>query len=290
MGLLFPNPVGLAAGLDKDAAHIDGLAGLGFGFIEVGTVTPRPQPGNPRPRLFRITEKEALINRFGFNNVGIDAFLANLSRARWRGILGINIGRNADTPPERAADDYALCLEKAYAHASYVTINVSSPNTQGLRDLQQKDSLGSLLERLAAARARLAERYGKRVPLVLKVAPDLDITGVKAIAEAVVRHGIDGVIATNTSTTREGVEGLRHADERGGLSGGPILEKSTRILSLFNALLDGKAVLIGAGGILSGEDAAEKFAAGASLVQLYTGLIYRGPGLVSECVSAYRAK
>jgi len=290
MGLLFPNPVGLAAGLDKDAAHIDGLAGLGFGFIEVGTVTPRPQPGNPRPRLFRITEKEALINRFGFNNVGIDAFLANLSRARWRGILGINIGRNADTPPERAADDYALCLEKAYAHASYVTINVSSPNTQGLRDLQQKDSLGSLLERLAAARARLAERYGKRVPLVLKVAPDLDITGVKAIAEAVVRHGIDGVIATNTSTTREGVEGLRHADERGGLSGGPILEKSTRILSLFNALLDGKAVLIGAGGILSGEDAAEKFAAGASLVQLYTGLVYRGPGLVSECVSAYRGK
>ena len=289
MGLVFPNPVGLAAGLDKDAAHIDGLAGLGFGFIEVGTVTPRPQPGNPRPRLFRIETKEALINRFGFNNVGIDAFLANLSRARWRGILGINIGKNADTPPERAADDYELCLEKAYAHASYVTINVSSPNTQGLRDLQQKDSLGSLLERLAGARARLAERHGKRVPLVLKVAPDLDIAGVKAISEAVVRHGIEGVIATNTSTTREGVEGLRHAGEKGGLSGAPIRERSTAIVKAFAKEIP-DVTLIGAGGILSGEDATEKFAAGASLVQLYTGLIYRGPGLVSECVSAYRGK
>jgi dihydroorotate dehydrogenase len=289
LGLLFPNPVGLAAGLDKDAAHIDGLAGLGFGFIEVGTVTPRPQPGNPRPRLFRIETKQALINRFGFNNVGIDAFLANLSRARWRGILGINIGRNADTPPERAADDYALCLEKAYAQASYVTINVSSPNTQGLRELQQKDSLGSLLERLAGTRARLAERHGKRVPLVLKVAPDLDIAEVKAISEAVLRHGIEGVIATNTSTTREGVEGLRHAGEKGGLSGAPIRARSTAILKAFAKEIP-DVTLIGAGGILSAEDAAEKFAAGASLVQLYTGLIYRGPGLVSECVSAYRAK
>ena len=289
MGLRFPNPVGLAAGLDKDAAHIDGLAGLGFGFIEVGTVTPRPQPGNPRPRLFRIRTKEALVNRFGFNNVGIDAFLANLSRARWRGILGINIGKNADTPPERAADDYELCLGKAYPHAAYVTINVSSPNTQGLRDLQRRDSLEHLLARLTGARARLAERHGKRVPLLLKVAPDLEEDQIRSIAEAVVRHGIEGVIATNTSTTREGVEGLRHADEGGGLSGGPIRERSTAILKAFAAELP-RVTLIGAGGILSGEDAAEKFAAGASLVQLYTGLIYRGPGLVSECASAYRAK
>jgi dihydroorotate dehydrogenase len=290
MGLEFPNPVGLAAGLDKDAAHIDALARLGFGFIEVGTVTPRPQPGNPRPRLFRIAEKEAIINRFGFNNVGIDAFLANVSRARWRGVLGINIGKNADTPAERAPDDYALCLEKAYASASYITINVSSPNTENLRRLQDRHPLDALLARLAALRERLAERHGRKVPLLLKVAPDLEIGDVKSITEAVIRHGIDGLIATNTSVSREGVEGLRYASEAGGLSGAPILDRSTRILSLLNALIDGKATLIGAGGILSGGDAAEKFAAGASLVQLYTGLIYRGPRLVSECVSAYRAK
>jgi len=290
MGLEFPNPVGLAAGLDKDAGHIDALAGLGFGFLEVGTVTPRPQPGNPRPRLFRIAEKDAIINRFGFNNVGIDAFLANVARARWRGVLGVNIGKNADTPAERAADDYALCLEKAYASASYVTINVSSPNTENLRRLQDRHPLDALLARLAALRERLAERHGKKVPLLLKVAPDLEIGDVRSISEAVIRHGIDGLIATNTSVSREGVEGLRYASEAGGLSGAPILDRSTRILSLFNALIDGKATLIGAGGILSGGDAAEKFAAGASLVQLYTGLIYRGPRLVSECVSAYRAK
>ena len=290
MGLEFPNPVGLAAGLDKDAAHIDALARLGFGFIEVGTVTPRPQPGNPRPRLFRIRAREALINRFGFNNVGIDAFVANVDRARWRGVLGINIGKNADTPAERAAEDYELCLVKAYSRASYITVNISSPNTQDLRKLQEKDPLDALLWRLAAARERLAERHGKRVPLVLKVSPDLDVSQVTAICEAVTRHGIDGVIATNTSVSREGVERLRHAGEAGGLSGAPILERSTRILSMFHALLHGKATLIGAGGIVSGGDAAQKFAAGASLVQLYTGLVYRGPRLVSECVSAYRAK
>ncbi|HZM36814.1 MAG TPA: quinone-dependent dihydroorotate dehydrogenase [Burkholderiales bacterium] len=289
MGLEFPNPVGLAAGLDKDAAHIDGLAGLGFGFLEVGTVTPRPQPGNPRPRLFRIETKEALINRFGFNNVGIDAFLANLSRTRWRGVLGINIGKNADTPPERAADDYALCVEKAYGHASYITVNVSSPNTQGLRDLQHEQALEGLLARLADLRERLAERHGKRVPLVLKVAPDLQDDEIRSVARAVRRHGIDGLIATNTSLSREGVEGLRHAGEKGGLSGGPIRERSTAVLKAFAAEIP-DVTLIGAGGILSGEDATEKFAAGASLVQLYTGLIYRGPKLVSECVSAYRAK
>ena len=289
MGLRFANPVGLAAGLDKDAAHIDALARLGFGFIEVGTVTPRPQPGNARPRLFRVKDKEALINRFGFNNVGIDAFLANVARARWRGVLGINIGKNADTPAERAADDYALCLEKAYASASYITINVSSPNTENLRRLQDRHPLDALLARLVALRARLAERHGRKVPLVLKVAPDLQENEIQSISEAILRHGIDGLIATNTSVSREGVEGLRHAGEAGGLSGSPILAKSTEVLRKFAARLPG-TTLIGAGGILNGEDAAEKFAAGASLVQLYTGLVYRGPRLVSECVSAYRAK
>jgi dihydroorotate dehydrogenase len=289
MGLEFANPVGLAAGLDKDAAHIDALAGLGFGFIEVGTVTPRPQPGNPRPRLFRIAQKEALINRFGFNNVGIDAFLANVAGTSWRGVLGINIGKNADTSAERAADDYALCLEKAYARASYITINVSSPNTENLRRLQDRHPLDALLARLVALRERLADRHGRKVPLVLKVAPDLDLSQVEIIADSVKRHGIDGLIATNTSISREGVAGLRHASEAGGLSGAPIRERSTRVLQAFASLLPGKT-LIGAGGIVGGSDAAEKFAAGASLVQLYTGLIYRGPGLVSECVSAYRAK
>jgi dihydroorotate dehydrogenase len=290
MGIDFPNPVGLAAGLDKDAAYIDGLSRLGFGFIEVGTVTPRAQPGNPRPRIFRLVRKNALINRFGFNNVGVDAFLANVARARWRGILGINIGKNFDTPLERAADDYAFCLEKVYGAASYVTANISSPNTKGLRDLQQERQLDELLERLASARERLARSYGRRVPLALKVAPDLDAGQVEVIADAVIRHGIDGLIATNTSVSREGVEGLPHADEAGGLSGAPILERSTRVLSQFRERLAGKAALIGAGGILSGEDARRKIDAGADLVQLYTGLIYRGPALVRECVSAYPVK
>jgi len=287
MGIHFPNPVGLAAGLDKDAAHIEGLAKLGFGFIEVGTVTPRPQPGNPRPRIFRIPEKHALINRFGFNNVGVDAFVANVARTRWRGILGINIGKNFDTPLERAADDYAFCLEKVYAAASYVTVNISSPNTKGLRDLQQERQLDELLDRLAHARERLARSYGKRVPLVLKVAPDLEPNEIQAIAAAILRHGFDGLIATNTTTARTGVDGLPHAEEAGGLSGAPLLDKSTAVLAAFRDRLAGKAALIGAGGILSGEDARRKAAAGASLVQLYTGLIYRGPALVRECVSAY---
>jgi len=290
MGLEFPNPVGLAAGLDKDAAHIDGLAKLGFGFIEVGTVTPRAQPGNPRPRIFRIAAKNALINRFGFNNVGVDAFLANVARARWRGILGINIGKNFDTPVERAADDYAFCLEKVYGAASYVTVNISSPNTKGLRDLQQERQLDELLDRLASARERLTRAYGKRVPLVLKVAPDLEPNEIQAIAGAILQHGFDGVIATNTTISRAGVEDLPHAGEAGGLSGAPVLEKSTAVLSGFRDHLAGKAALIGAGGILSGEDARRKSAAGAALVQLYTGLIYRGPALVRECVSAYPAR
>jgi dihydroorotate dehydrogenase len=290
MGLEFPNPVGLAAGLDKDAAHIDALAHLGFGFIEVGTVTPRPQPGNPRPRLFRLPEANALINRFGFNNVGLEAFMRNVSRTRWRGVLGINIGRNADTPPQSAVTDYELCLEKVYAKASYVTINVSSPNTRGLRNLQDKDNLEDLLGRLSALRQRLAERHGRRVPLVLKVSPDLAAPDFSAIAQEVLRHGIDGVIATNTSLSREGAEGLAQAAEAGGLSGTPIRQRATRALQLLAKELPGKVALIGSGGILAASDAAEKIAAGASLVQLYTGLIYRGPTLVSECVSAFRAR
>jgi dihydroorotate dehydrogenase len=288
MGLEFPNPVGLAAGLDKDAAHIDALARMGFGFIEVGTVTPRPQPGNARPRLFRLEAKQAIINRFGFNNAGLDAFLDNVRRSRWKGILGINIGKNADTPAERAADDYAVGLEKVYSAASYVTINISSPNTKGLRALQEGDALDALLERLTRARRRLASHYGKRVPLALKVAPDLDAAQIAAIAASVERHGIDAVIATNTSLSREGVEGLPHAGEAGGLSGAPILAKSTAVLAEFRKRLE--VPLIGAGGILRGADAARKFAAGAALVQLYSGLVYRGPDLVGECVSAYPAK
>jgi dihydroorotate dehydrogenase len=290
MGLEFANPVGLAAGLDKNAEHIDAFGRMGFGFIEVGTVTPRAQAGNPKPRLFRLVEKNALINRFGFNNVGLDQFLRNVAGAKWKGVLGINIGKNADTPAERAADDYAIGLEKVYAAASYVTVNISSPNTKNLRDLQQDAQLNALLERLAALRTQLTEKHGKRVPLALKIAPDLDELQIRAITDAVRRHRFDALIATNTSTAREGVEGLPHAAEAGGLSGAPITLRSTSVLQKFKAALGNEVALIGAGGILSGADAAAKRAAGAALVQLYTGLVYRGPELVSECVSAFRAK
>jgi dihydroorotate dehydrogenase len=287
MGLQFPNPVGLAAGLDKDAAHIDAMARLGFGFIEVGTVTPRPQPGNPRPRLFRIVQKDALINRFGFNNVGVDEFLRNVGRTSWKGILGVNIGKNAATPPEKAIDDYALCFEKVYAQASYVTVNISSPNTKNLRDLQQDQELNALLGKLAAMRLELEQKHGKRVPVALKIAPDLEAAQVGAIANAVRRHRVDAVIATNTSVTREGVDGQPHAAEAGGLSGAPIRARSTTVLAKLKAALGNEVVLVGAGGIMSGADAVEKRAAGATLVQLYTGLVYRGPQLVAECVSAF---
>jgi len=290
MGIEFPNPIGLAAGLDKDAEHIDAMAALGFGFIEVGTVTPRPQPGNPRPRLFRIPEREAIINRFGFNSRGVDAFIANVRRARWKGILGINLGKNADTPGERAVEDYAIGLEKVYPHAAYVTINISSPNTKGLRTLQEAHQLDALLGRLTTLRAELAQRHGRAVPLAVKVAPDLGGDEIQAIADSVRRHRIDGLIATNTTVSRAGVEGLRHANEAGGLSGAPVRELATRVLAAFAATLKGEVALIGAGGILSGAHAVEKFRAGAALVQLYTGLIYRGPDLVSECASAFRAK
>jgi dihydroorotate dehydrogenase len=250
MGLEFPNAVGLAAGLDKDAAHVDALARLGFGFLEVGTVTPRPQRGNARPRLFRLPSAQALVNRMGFNNAGLDAFMENLSRASWRGVLGINIGKNADTPIEQAAEDYLACLERVYPRASYVAVNVSSPNTKNLRDLQENRALEALLSRLAERRARLVERHGRRVPLALKVAPDLEAAQVQGIADAVRRHGLDAVIATNTSVSREGVEGLPHAGEAGGLSGAPIRARATTTLAAFVDALKGEAACIGVGGIL----------------------------------------
>jgi dihydroorotate dehydrogenase len=289
MGLDFPNPVGLAAGLDKNAEHVDALAALGFGFIEVGTVTPRPQPGNPRPRLFRIPAAQALVNRFGFNSVGLEAFMANLQRHRWRGIIGVNIGRNAATPPERAADDYAACLQRVYPRAAYVAINVSSPNTSGLRALQARAPLDALLARLVALRERLAQTHGRHVPLALKVAPDLAPAQLAEIADSVRRHRLEAVVATNTSAQRDGVQGLRHATEAGGLSGAPIRVSATQTLAALAARLKGETTLIGAGGIVRGADAAEKVAAGASLVQLYTGLVYRGPALIGDCVAAISA-
>jgi dihydroorotate dehydrogenase len=286
MGLDFANRVGLAAGLDKNAEHIDALGALGFGFLEVGTVTPRAQPGNPRPRMFRLPGARALINRLGFNNVGLEIFCENVRRASWRGVLGINIGKNFDTPNERAADDYVKGLEGVYPHASYVTVNVSSPNTAGLRDLQHKEQLDALLGRLMQARESLADRHGRKVPLVLKVSPDLSEAEIADVAEAVRRARIDALIATNTSLSREGVEGQPFAAESGGLSGAPIRRRATSVLAAFARELKGEVPLIGAGGIVSGADAVEKLSAGASLVQLYTGLIYRGPELIAECARA----
>ncbi len=286
MGLRFPNRVGLAAGLDKNAAHIDGLAAFGFGHIECGTVTPRPQPGNPKPRLFRIVEAEALINRMGFNNGGLDAFLANAAKARFRGVLGLNIGKNFDTPNERAVDDYLACLRGCYTRASYIAVNVSSPNTKGLRDLQQEEALGKLVGRLKREQRTLADEHGRYVPLALKIAPDLDKSAIEGIAGLLIRHKVDGVIATNTTIGREGVDGLPHASEAGGLSGRPLREKSNAVIRALARVLDGALPIIGVGGILSGADAREKIDAGASLVQIYTGLVYRGPDLVVDCVRA----
>ena len=289
MRITFPNRVGLAAGLDKNAAHLTGLATLGFGFLEAGTVTPRPQPGNPRPRLFRVPSAQAIVNRLGFNNDGVDRFVSNVQRARYRGILGINIGRNFDTPNERAADDYIAALRAVHAHASYVTINVSSPNTKGLRDLQSEDALDALLARICAERDDLAQWQGRRVPLVVKIAPDLSDDGVRAVAQLLIKHGIDGAIATNTTLARDGVEGLTHASEQGGLSGAPLRERALTTLRALAATLDGALPIIAVGGIMSGNDARERIDAGATLVQLYTGLIYRGPALITECVRALAA-
>lgn len=289
MGLEFANPVGLAAGLDKNGDAIDGFAQLGFGFIEIGTVTPRPQPGNPKPRLFRLPEAEAIINRMGFNNHGVDHLLARVQAAQYTGVLGINIGKNFDTPVENAVDDYLLCLDKVYAHASYVTVNVSSPNTPGLRSLQFGDSLKQLLEALRKRQEDLAAQHGKRVPLAIKIAPDMSDEETIEVANALVEAGMDAVIATNTTLGREGVHGLEFADEAGGLSGAPVRDKSTHIVRVLASELKGRLPIIAVGGITEGKHAAEKIAAGASLVQIYSGFIYKGPALIREAVDAIAA-
>lgn len=286
MGIEFPNPVGLAAGLDKNGAYIDALASQGFGFIEIGTITPRPQPGNPHPRLFRLPKAKAIINRMGFNNDGVDKLIENVKAAKFKGVLGINIGKNADTPVEKAVDDYLICLEKVYNYASYITVNISSPNTKNLRSLQSGDALTELLETLKNRQLELAQEHQHYVPLVLKVAPDLEAEDIAFIAKQLLQYKIDGLIVTNTTLSREGVEGLEYAEEAGGLSGAPVFEKSTACLAAFAEKLKGQIPLIGVGGILSGADALAKKKAGASLVQVYSGLIYTGPELVKDCVAA----
>ncbi len=282
MGINFPNPVGLAAGLDKNGTCIDALGRLGFGFLEVGTVTPRPQPGNPAPRMFRIPEREALINRMGFNNRGVDALVAEVRAADYQGVLGINIGRNKDTRDEDALQDYLDCMRKVYPVASYITVNVSSPNTPGLRDLQARDALKDLAGRLRAEQIGLEGVSGRHVPLVLKIAPDLDEAGVSDVAGIALDTGIGGIIATNTTVSREAVAGLPHAEEGGGLSGAPLRARSTEVVRQLAAELSGRIPVIASGGVMSAEAATEKLAAGASLVQVYTGLVYRGPALVRE--------
>jgi dihydroorotate dehydrogenase len=289
MGLEFPNRIGLAAGLDKNGEAIDALAGWGFGHLEIGTVTPRPQPGNPRPRMFRLPQVEGIINRMGFNNRGIDALVANVRAAKYRGILGINIGKNADTPIERAADDYLIGLEKAYPHASYITVNISSPNTKNLRALQGESELDALLGALKAKQAALAQQHGKYVPLALKIAPDLDDAQLANIADALKRHRIDTVIATNTTLDRSKVAGQPNAEEAGGLSGAPLFEASTLVVKKLAAALAGEVPIIAVGGVTDGAKAKAKLAAGAQLVQVYSGLVYHGPGLVKDCVAATRS-
>ena len=286
MGLSLPNPVGLAAGLDKNGQYIDALAALGFGFIEIGTVTPKAQAGNPKPRLFRVPEHQAVINRMGFNNQGIDAMIQNIEKSRFNGILGINIGKNATTPIENAADDYLICLEKAYAHASYITVNISSPNTQNLRALQGSDELSALLSALKNKQAHLAAAHGRHVPLAVKIAPDLNEQQVADIAHAAIQTEIDGIIATNTTIDKSALGHHPLAGEQGGLSGAPVREASNRVLKQLLAELEGRLPVIGVGGILSGADAAAKLHMGAAAVQVYSGLIYRGPALVKECLRA----
>jgi dihydroorotate dehydrogenase len=289
MGLKLANPVGLAAGLDKNGAYIDALGNMGFGFIEVGTVTPRAQPGNPKPRMFRLPKANALINRLGFNNKGLDSFLNNVKRSQWRrsgGILGLNIGKNADTPIEHAADDYLIGLAGVYPHADYITVNISSPNTKNLRALQGEDELSALLAQLRDKRSELADTHGRQVPLVVKIAPDLTQEQIDTIADLLPRYGVDGVIATNTTLSRDAVKGLPHAEEAGGVSGAPVHQLSLAVIERLRKQAGSALAIIGVGGILSGKEAREKIAAGADAVQLYTGLIYRGPALVAECVQA----
>ena len=289
MGLKFANPVGLAAGLDKNGEYINALAACGFGFLEIGTTTPRAQPGHPKPRMFRLKRAHAVINRLGFNNSGVDALVRNVQKAAFDGVLGINIGKNFDTPNESAAADYLHCLEKVYPHAGWVTINISSPNTQGLRELQGADALNGLLKALKSAQKKLKKKHKRHVPLALKVAPDLDLAQIDSIAALVIKHGFEALIAGNTTLSRDGVAGLANADEAGGLSGAPLLARSTEVLAAFAQRLRGKVALIGVGGVDSGAAALAKRAAGADAVQFYTGMIYRGPALIGECVEAWRA-
>lgn len=296
-GLQFPNRVGLAAGLDKNARCIDAWSALGFGFVEVGTVTPKGQPGNPKPRMFRLPEANALINRLGFNNEGLDAFLANVQRSKVRQkpkagdmLLGLNIGKNAATPIENATDDYLICLAGVYPHADYVTVNISSPNTKNLRALQSDEALDQLLAALTRKRTELADQHGQHKPMFLKIAPDLDEQQIAVIADTLVRHGMDGVIATNTTLSRTAVQGLEHADEAGGLSGAPVLEASNAVIRQLRARLGKDYPIIGVGGVMSGTDAISKIEAGADVVQLYTGIIYHGPGLVTDVAQALKAQ
>lgn len=286
MGLRFNNPLGLAAGLDKNGDYFNALGALGFGFVEIGTVTPRPQPGNPKPRMFRLPAQEAIINRMGFNNKGVDYLVEQVKRRRYRGILGINIGKNATTPLENAVDDYLVCLQKVYAHAEYITFNISSPNTPGLRDLQFGDGLSRMLERLKAEQQSRYHAEGRYVPLVVKIAPDMDDIAIEQVASVLVEQGMDGVIATNTTVSREGVEELEHSEETGGLSGLPVRAKSTHMITALHSHLQDKLPIIGVGGVSDGPSAVEKVEAGAKLVQAYTGFIYRGPGLLSEVTQA----
>lgn len=288
MGITFPNAVGLAAGLDKNGAVIDGMAKLGFGFIEIGTVTPRAQPGNAKPRLFRVKEAQGIINRFGFNNLGVDNLIENVKAAQYKGVLGINIGKNFDTPIENAVDDYLIGMRKVYAYASYITVNISSPNTKNLRALQEKEALSSLLANLKLEQFKLAQQHGKYVPITLKIAPDLTQDQVTEIADLLMQHQIDGVIATNTTLSREAVKGMQNSEETGGLSGTPVRNQSTIVIQQLSNQLKGALTIIGVGGILSGADAVEKVAAGASLVQIYSGLIYKGPGLVYDICKTLR--
>jgi dihydroorotate dehydrogenase len=295
-GLKFPNRIGMAAGLDKNARAIDGLGAMGFGFVEVGTVTPLAQPGNPKPRMFRLPAANALINRLGFNNEGLDAFLANVQKAKFRSanaanpmLLGLNIGKNAATPIENATDDYLICLRGVYPHADYVTVNISSPNTKNLRALQSDEALDALLGAIAAERAVLKQKHGKSVPIFVKIAPDLDAAQIDVIAATLLRHKMDGVVATNTTLSREAVKGLPHAEETGGLSGAPVLQASNQVISQLRAALGKDYPIIGVGGVMSAADAVSKIEAGADVVQIYTGLIYKGPDLVKDAALAIKS-
>ena len=288
MGVTFPNSVGLAAGLDKNGAVIDGIAKLGFGFIEIGTVTPRAQPGNAKPRLFRVKEAQGIINRFGFNNLGVDNLVENVKAVQYKGVLGINIGKNFDTPIENATDDYLIGMRKVYAYASYITVNISSPNTKNLRVLQEKEALSSLLANLKLEQIKLAQQHGKYVPITLKIAPDLTQDQVTEIADLLMQHQIDGVIATNTTLSRDAIKGMQNSEETGGLSGTPVRNQSTIVIQQLSNQLQGALPIIGVGGILSGADAVEKVASGASLIQIYSGLIYKGPELVHDICKILR--